>query len=227
MNIGVITGMVIEARCFGAEPANLTIEVTGADRNRTRDACQKLCRAGVESLLSFGLAGGLDPRFEPGDLIIADSVIGSGGARHETESRCRPILSANAKGILPYQIAPIIGSAVAIRTKEEKAELYRKYGAAAVDMESDIVAEMATASSLPFVVVRAVADAADCQVPDAAIVGLGEDGRTRPFSVMGSLITRPSELLPLIKLALGTRRALAALRLAAPLIQEAMRTPEG
>ena len=216
MTIGVVTGMVAEAKCLGSVAADVTIRITGADTDRARAAAAELCAAGVEALVSFGLAGGLDPRLEPGDLVIADTVAGADGSRHDVDSHWRQDLAAAAKGRVPFVVGPVAGSDSAMLTPAAKTALYDRDGAVAVDMESHVAAAAAAESGLPFLVLRAIADPAGRAIPAIALAGLGADGRTRPLAVLRALLARPGELSALLTLARDSHRGLRTLRRIAP-----------
>jgi hypothetical protein len=79
MRVGVLTGLAAEARLltnvlFDGK-AELRIVRTGADPERARREAEDLVDAGVSALVSFGVAGGLCPSLDAGDLILADRVI--------------------------------------------------------------------------------------------------------------------------------------------------------
>ena len=222
MTIGVVTGMVAEANCLDAAATDTDIRVTGADSERARAAVTALCEAGVHALVSFGLAGGLDPRLEPGDLVIADAVLDADGARHDTDTRWRQDVTAAAKGMVPFVVGPIAGSDTAVLTPEAKQALHEQSAAIAVDMESHIVAAAAAEHGLPFLIVRAIADPASRSIPAAALAGLGPDGRTRPLAVLRALLTRPGELSALIGIARDSGRGMRTLRRVAPTIAPAL-----
>ncbi len=61
-------------------PHGLEVRVSGADAARGYQAARALADTGVEALLSFGLAGGLDPRLGPGAIVIATEVLEVRGA---------------------------------------------------------------------------------------------------------------------------------------------------
>ena len=73
------------------------------------------------------------------------------------------------------------------------------------------MAELARAHNLPFIVFRAIADTAQDDLPEAALVGLNEEGRPAIGAVLRSLLKRPWQLPALIRVALRSRAALAAL----------------
>ncbi len=74
--IGVVAGLSAERRCLAtADRAGLfQVRLSGADAERAAGAARTLAEQGARLLLSFGLAGGLDPRFGPGTVIVADRV---------------------------------------------------------------------------------------------------------------------------------------------------------
>src|ERR1700712_5281564 len=73
----LIVGMTSEARI--ARRSGLPVGVGGGTPAGAREAAQNLLRQGVTSLVSFGLAGGLDPALRPGDIMTADAVRSAAG----------------------------------------------------------------------------------------------------------------------------------------------------
>ena len=69
--IGVITGLRSEAECLDvlAGPERPAAEVAGANTVRARARASALVSRGCRALLSFGVAGGLDPALRAGDLV--------------------------------------------------------------------------------------------------------------------------------------------------------------
>lgn len=78
--------MLREAAALGqAAPPGIDVRVSGADAERGyRQACA-LAESGAEALLSFGLAGGLDPRLGPGRVIVGTEVLEVRGASLEPQ----------------------------------------------------------------------------------------------------------------------------------------------
>ena len=74
--IGVVAGLSAERRCLAAADrgGHVQVRLSGADAERAAGAARSLAEQGARLLLSFGLAGGLDPRFGPGTVIVADRV---------------------------------------------------------------------------------------------------------------------------------------------------------
>lgn len=166
------------------------------------------------AVLSFGIAGGLDPALRPGALLVARAVVAE--ARWPAHAAWSAALAA-ATGAAMVDLA---GAPQVIATPGEKAALYARSGAAAVDMESAVIAR----SGIPFAVLRAVADTADETLPPAAAEGLDEAGNPAPWRVMRALLRRPGDLPGVIRMGLRSQAALRALR---AVTAQALRPPPG
>src|SRR5512135_2689308 len=91
--------MVAEARCLGtAGLPDALVYCSGASPIRAAAGAAALIAQGATVLVSFGLAGGLDPALRPGDLMLADSVILPDGGRIETDRTWRARLAGPAIG---------------------------------------------------------------------------------------------------------------------------------
>lgn len=166
---------------------------------------------GCAGVLSFGLAGGLDPALAAGQVVVASAVI-SAGSRIATDASWSERLLARGRGTL-YR--PVLGVCEPLPTRAEKLRLFRATGAAAADMESHLAARIASARNLPFAVFRVVADAADRDVPPAAIAAMRPDGTLDIGALMMCLARHPGQipsLLALARDAWAARRTLAAPR---------------
>ena len=92
-----------------------------------------------------------------------------------------------------------------------KHALNRSTGAIAADMESQVVARLATARELPFVCCRVVIDPAERSLPDAALAGMRADGSTDIGAVLKSLLRHPGQLPGLLAVARDAAQAKKAL----------------
>lgn len=210
MRVGVVTGLPAEAALLPSDDT-LIVACDGPGPERARQAAARALLSGARSLMSFGLAGGLDPALAPGQLVLAAAIVATDGARIETDAAWRDRLSVRfaaenvAIGALAAADRPVTGPA-------EKACLFAATGALAVDMESRPVAEAARAAGVPFLALRAVADPAGRAVPPSALAGLRPDGTTDVPAIMRALAARPKELLGIVRLAGDYRRAERRLR---------------
>jgi adenosylhomocysteine nucleosidase len=156
-------------------------------------AALRLVNEGVRALISFGLAGGLDPALRPGALIVASAVI----ARDERYPTDRNLLLMLGGG-MPHLM---LGADAIVADVEEKRRLRQRTGAAAVDLESGAVARAAAMHGIPFAVLRAICDPAESELPPAALVGLDTRGGIRAWRVLGSIAAHPTQLAALLALA--------------------------
>lgn len=213
--LGVLCGLVAEADCLRhAAPADdqPIVAITAARPERARPLAEQLVARGAGAIVSFGLAGALDPALKPGDLVLPERVLGPDGAIHPTDPAWRRRLEAM---IGAEQASTLLGSVFVVTTARDKALLFERTGAAAVDMESHAAASVAAEAKLPFLVVRAIADPADRAIPRAAMAGLDGEGRALILPVILALTKRPGELPGLLRLAADSRAGFATLRRAA------------
>lgn len=218
--VGVIVGLASEARllrgCSGVRTA-----CSGASAARARALAAELLDGGCAALVSFGLAGGLDPRLSSGALCLPEAVLTPSGGRLAVGERWRARL-ARHRGGGDLQCALLLGSDRAVASPEEKAELFARTGAAAIDMESHVVAEVAAARRVPFLVIRAIADPAERRMPAWLAGVIGTDGRPVARRLVAGLAKNPGDLATMLRLGGDARRGLKALRrvaaLAGPLL---------
>ncbi len=205
----VVCGMDFEAKIAAAPGSEVVYGLRGAALGAAIERKAGEC-AGI---LSFGVAGGLDPALAPGAVVIATSV------RDESSGQSMPADPAWVRALmraLPQAVSgALAGSDTAVATLADKAALHAASGALAVDMESHIAARIARRHGLPFAACRVVVDPATRAVPPLALAGMGSDGRTDVGAVMAGLLKSPWQLPALMRLgrdASAARGSLLALR---------------
>jgi len=171
-------------------------------------ALELAVRRGASGLISFGIAGGLAPDLVAGDWIVGSAVRTDQGRFPTDHAWARRLLA-----VLPAAIhAEIVGADTPIAGVWEKRRLHAETGAVAVDTESHIAASIAAAHRIPFAAARVVIDAADRELPPAAMIGLRHDGTPDVAAVFRSVVRQPSQLSALMRTALDARIAETALR---------------
>ena len=90
--------------------------------------------------------------------------------------------------------------------------MFATTNAAAIDLESGAVAQIAAARGVPMAVLRAISDPASHTLPPAALLALDPQGRINIPKIVAEIARRPSQLKSLLALAAGSARARAALR---------------
>jgi hopanoid-associated phosphorylase len=158
-------------------------------------------------MLSFGVAGGLASHLRAGDWVVASTVRESQTVRATDATWSRRLLNMIDDAVH----APVVGVDAPIAEPAKKRELHRTTGAVAVDMESHIVARVAAAHRLAFAAVRVIVDPAHRRIPPAALLGMRPDGRANVSAILRDLMTRPSQLRPLARVAVDALAARAAM----------------
>ena len=216
--LGIVTGLVAEADCIARptgewdQAGRPFLYCAGANGERAREGARRLIEDGAQALVSFGMAGGLDPGLEPGALIFADTVQAPDREALATSQDWRQGLIALIGNEVPVSVGAVITTARPVASPAAKEALARDTGAIAVDMESHGVGAAAAEADLPFIVVRAVADPARRALPWAALAGVGPDGGRRPLAVLLRLLARPRDIADVVRLAGDSRAALSSLR---------------
>jgi hopanoid-associated phosphorylase len=196
--------LAFEARIAAA--AGVTVVCNGR-RERLRDQVQRACEH-ASGVISFGVAGGLDPGLRSGDWVIASGVVTPTG-RYETDGRWTRQLRAALPGA---RYAPISGLDAPIANPAAKLALGIQHATVAIDTESHVVAEEAARRRLPFAVARVVLDPAWRALPPAALVPLRADGDPDVGAVARCVLRAPSQLLDLGRVTADAVRAWLALR---------------
>jgi adenosylhomocysteine nucleosidase len=212
--LGFVAGMAAEARI--AARFGYPVRAGGGTPSGATAATTHLIEQGATALISFGLAGGLDPVLRPGALIIPSIVLSSADALSPDAS-----LAERFGGFTGHVM--LAGSDV-VATAAEKQRLFASRQAHAVDLESGAVAQTAIAHGLPFLVVRAICDPAERDLSPAALIALDPDGRIGLANILRSVLGRPRQIPGLLALARDAARARRALILLAERFHAAERT---
>jgi adenosylhomocysteine nucleosidase len=187
------------------------LALSGIGRAAAAAAAQALVDAGVSALMTFGMAGGLDPALKPGSVVIPSELIASDGARYGTCRAWREQVAAAVSTLCAVTEGNLLSNSHAIETPADKAAAFRSTGAAAVDMESAAVAQIAAKHNLPFIAVRVIVDTAADMLP-RAVVAASLAGSVQFARLIGGLILAPREIGSLIRLARRYRIAMRSLR---------------
>lgn len=195
---------------------HLVVVRSGLGMENALLASQGLIAEGVVALGASGVSGGLDPELEPGDLVLADSVIKKNG------STCQQVWKGNsefveivyaalmAKGIPTYR-GPIITVQKPVLSAPNKQAFFQETKALAADMESAAVAVVADKAGLPFFALRAVCDAATRTVPMESFDCLNQAGHVRLSYLFRMLLLRPALVSDLLRTRKDFTMALASL----------------
>lgn len=172
----------------------------GAD-NAERAARLLLQDAPGCTLLSWGLAGALDPVLPSGQLLCPEQVFDPHGARYPCT---RP--PAGWHQSLPPPLSSqlltestLLSVTDTVSSSQEKRRLFEQSGAQAIDMESAAIANVAADQQRPFMVIRAIVDRAEDDIPASIVNAVDQYGS--PGVRLARLLMAPTQLLRLPKLA--------------------------
>ena len=149
-------------------------------------------------LVSFGFAGGLDPRFTPGTLITATKVVDPQG---------RTLWDGPGLDLAGAERAVLCAADGVANDPGDRRHLAERSGASVVDLESGVLARTGRLAG----VVRAVSDSGERPVGKLVCAGKA-DGGTDWRVVATAFATEPVRS---IRTALDARKAAAALESAA------------
>jgi adenosylhomocysteine nucleosidase len=197
-----LVGFAAEARV--ARLSGWQVVIGGGTTAGAARTARRLIEGGATGIVSFGLAGGLDPMMRAGTLIVAEAVAVDGHVLRTDQA-----LNARLGGTTGHLC---LGWNRAVASPEEKWRLSQETGASSVDMESGAVAQVAFAAGVPFAVMRAICDPAHRTVPHAALVALNAAGGLAVIPMAISILARPSQIGALWELARDAAVARRALR---------------
>jgi hopanoid-associated phosphorylase len=200
-----VAGLAIEAR-IASGPGVHTV-ACGGNARRLAAALESEIARGANAVISFGIAGGLAEDVVPGSWLVASAIV-TPTSRWPCDTAWAASLAKRLRGALITELA---GVDEPVADPAAKRALHRATGAAAVDTESHIAAEIAAAHGLAFAAFRVVADPARRRLPAAAAVALDPDGRINRTAILGSLARRPGQLPLLVRTAIDARTAFRAL----------------
>lgn len=225
--VGIVAALAAEARTLGAaleRPGGLRsladgslLAVSGMGFEAAERAARAVVDAGCRALVSWGLAGGLDPRLSAGAVIVPQVLMLEGApdlqAHRIWRQRVLDVLGAGAGGKLLTSRNPLASVA-------EKRKALLDSGACAVEMESYAIAAVAAAHGLPFIAIRVIVDAAGDEVPVAVLEAADARGRLAPGRLLVRMLGSPRSvaLLPGLahRYAVARRALRAAARAGAP-----------
>ena len=206
----IVTGLVQEAR-IAAGPG-MTVICSSSDPRQLRALLTVFDPTTIRGVISFGVAGGLDPALKSGDVVVATEVL-AGDARWLAGLTLNEDLIASV-GLGGRRIVRgrLAGAEEVVAGRHLKAALHSETGAAAVDMESHIAADYAAKAGLPFAALRVVSDPAHRALPPLAMAAIKPNGDIDLRKIVRGVVRNPLTLRDLVSTGIDFSRALKSLR---------------
>jgi adenosylhomocysteine nucleosidase len=206
----IVSGMSLES--LEASQSGVISVISNGSASQLRTLLQQYDSTQVRGVISWGIAGGLDPSLNPGDVVLASEVV-SGSQSWPTSSQLTGAINGlMVNNQITVHKGIVAGSDTDLTTVSAKASLYASSSAEVVDNESHVAAAFAQAQGLPFAVIRTVADPSSLTLPASVVSGLNSSsGGIDFFTFFSSLATNSSQIPDLILLASDTSAAFSSL----------------
>lgn len=211
--LGIVTGLVSEARCLRPLVRDgAAVRVAAGDPARAADCAGDLLAGGCSGLVSYGIAGSLAADVAPGRLILPRRILSVSGESYAVALRWRDRLAAMLSRAFEPLSGDLLGVEDLVASPADKRRLADETGALAVDMESLAVARVAARAAVPFIAIRAVADPAGRAPPAWAVSVIADDGGVRFGAALTDIGGRPGRWGEAWTMAGDSRAALKTLR---------------
>ena len=160
---------------------------SGPGTARAAAAANRAVDAGVDLLVSWGLAGGLADSVAPGTVVAPRRVLAEGQTPLAVDSAWHSRFAARARA-LTMDSGDLLSVAEPLESPAAKRDAARAANAVAVDMESAGIAAVAARARVPFVALRVVVDGVDDALPPGAERWIDEQGRRRASAVLRAVV---------------------------------------
>ena len=213
----IVTGLAQEAR-IAAGPGMIVI-CSSSDPKQLRALLATLDSSTFRGVISFGVAGGLDPSLKTGDVVVATEVM-AGDTRFLADMALNEEMIASAalkRSLMSRRRRRVVRGRLAgvervVAASACKAALHSETGAAAVDMESHIAAAYAANAGIPFAALRVISDPAHRALPELAQSAIKPNGDIDMRTIMRGVVRNPKTLSALVSTGIDFNRALRSLR---------------
>jgi len=144
------------------DEVDVVATMTGIGMGPAKKATERLLDgAAVEHVVVVGIAGGIDPALQIGDLVIPEIVV---DGHSDIEYRPAPLGDQTPKGA--------IWSSDDFHTAPEVLDKLRGRGVVALDMETGAVAEVCEQRGVPWSVFRSISDRSEDGIVDEEIFAI-------------------------------------------------------
>lgn len=217
--VAIIVALSVEQaslrRLVRAGAGEVSVTQSGPGPARAADNARAALAGGAGALVSWGLAGGVDPRLGPGTVVVPRRVRAENGDAYAADVEWRAVIDGALRGELRVSDGDLLSVAEPLVTPAAKSAA-AALGAVAVDMESAAIAAIAARARVPFIALRVVVDTASDVLPPAAVAWV-DAGGDRRFAAALAAAFKPLQWRALWTLAQRYRAASRALDRAAAL----------
>ncbi len=163
-----------------------------------------------DCIISFGFAGSTTEKLKCGDIIMPEKIVSKSGLVYETSKKYRMYfikkLPKNSFDKTLYTSDQIINSI----TKKE--EIFDRFNAFAVDMESASIQNIADEKNISFVCIRVILDDKFLCFPEEIENIINNESKISKIEIVKLLIRKPSIIFILFKISFYFVKSLIVLR---------------
>ncbi len=206
----IVTGLAQEAR-IAAGPGK-TVICSSSDPKQLRSLLLGFDPLTIRGVISFGVAGGLDPELRAGDVVVATEVMAGASRWPAGLTLNEELIAGFGLGRRSVVRGGLAGVEQVVAARAGKAALRSETGAVAVDMESHIAASYAEDMGLPFAALRVISDPATRALPRLALDAIKPNGDIDLAKILRGVVKNPRTLHSLVSTGLDFNRALRSLR---------------
>ena len=206
----IVTGLKQEAR-IAAGPG-LTVICSSSNPVQLREMMTSFDPKSIRGIVSFGVAGGLNPALRSGDIVVATKIVAADKHWTTSSALTENLIALPLKRGRSIVAGVLAGVEEVVLGQVGKSALRNKTGADAVDMESHIAARYAADNGLPFAAVRVISDPSHRSLPQITMNAIKPNGNVDMWKVMRGIARNPRTIPHLISTGRDFNRALRSLR---------------
>ncbi len=202
-----------------SDRASILVQLAGMGPENAKSAAHHLIASGCDALLSWGCAAALEPELTPGDCLIPKRIVSNHySAEIDVDELWHQRVCDRLSPMARIISKPLAESRDVVSGSTEKILLGERTKACGLDMESGAIAKVATDSSIPFLVIRSIADPASMSLPNSVVIATDTNGGLNIPKLLLHTLFHPSNIAGLIQLGINFRSAQISLTRSARLL---------
>jgi len=194
----IVTGLAQEAR-IAAGPG-MTVICSSSDPQQLRALLTVFDPLTIRGVISFGVAGGLDPALKSGDVVMATEVLAGDTRWLAGLALNEGMIAGMGLGRRRVVRGRLAGVEQVVAARAVKAALHSETGAAAVEV------------GLPFGALRVISDPASRALPAVVMAAIKPNGDIDLRKILRGVARNPLTLRSLVSTGIDFNRALRSLR---------------
>ena len=159
-------------------------------------------------IISFGLAGSMNPKVQNGKIIIPQNIIDKSGNKKKVSKKYSDFFNKRISGKV-FRQNLITVDKIEFNLNNKK---YLRKNISFIDMESSYIQLEAIKKKIPFITMRVIFDDLNFSIPDFLKTCINADGNLNIFKLFINITLKPKRILKLIKLSKKYNKASIVLK---------------